>query len=353
MSFRRITVVGMAVLVSLCAWSGAAQASADLGHRALRSGAHGQDVRTLQRYLREAGISVRVDGQYGPSTVGAVKRFQRAANLSLSGVTGPQTVIALRRASMGGTAAQNGGFSADGTSGRMLSRSLGDRMPVRRGMKGHDIRVLQDLLGKVGIRVGVDGRFGGGTRRAVKRFERSKRRAVNGVMDAGDIATLRIAVERGAGAQEQPVTLEQPVAPPPGPGQAATVGPDGLAVAPAGAPPAVQAIIAAGNEIASKPYRYGGGHGKWRDSAYDCSGSVSYALHGANMLDASLDSTGFESWGRAGAGQWVTIYANGGHAYMIVAGLRFDTSGATSAGTRWQADLRSGRGYVVRHPEGL
>ena len=112
-------------------------------------------------------------------------------------------------------------------------------------------------------------------------------------------------------------------------------------------------IIAAGNAIAHKPYRYGGGHGRWDDSGYDCSGSVSYALHGAALLNTQLTSAQFESWGAAGAGQWVTIYANGGHVYMYVAGLRFDTSGLSADGTRWHTDTRSSSGYVVRHPDGL
>jgi hypothetical protein len=133
----------------------------------------------------------------------------------------------------------------------------------------------------------------------------------------------------------------------------AVVGPDGLAVAPTDAPPLVQAIIEAGNRIAKKPYKYGGGHGKWEDTGYDCSGSMSYAFHGAGMLDEALDSTGFESWGEAGKGTWVTIYAKSSHAFMVVAGLRFDTSGRATQGTRWQADMRSSAGYVVRHPEGL
>ena len=108
-----------------------------------------------------------------------------------------------------------------------------------------------------------------------------------------------------------------------------------------------------GNEIATKPYRYGGGHGRWRDSGYDCSGSVSFALHGAGLLDTPLDSTGFMSWGVPGKGQWVTNYANSGHSYMIVAGLRFDTSGRAEDGSRWHTDMRSARGYTVRHPAGL
>jgi cell wall-associated NlpC family hydrolase len=134
---------------------------------------------------------------------------------------------------------------------------------------------------------------------------------------------------------------------------AATVGTDGLAVAPAGAPAQVIALIAAANAIASLPYKYGGGHKSFEDSAYDCSGSVSFALHGAGLLDATLDSTGLARWGEAGPGAWITIYANKTHTYLIVAGLRFDTSGQKKAGTRWQAAPRSSRGFKVRHPAGL
>jgi cell wall-associated NlpC family hydrolase len=115
----------------------------------------------------------------------------------------------------------------------------------------------------------------------------------------------------------------------------------------------VQAVIAAGNLIAEKPYIYGGGHGKWEDAGYDCSGSVSYALHGAGLLETAMASGGFMSWGEPGPGQWITIYANGGHVFMTVAGLRFDTSGRSRNGTRWQADARSGKGYTVVHPTGL
>jgi hypothetical protein len=134
---------------------------------------------------------------------------------------------------------------------------------------------------------------------------------------------------------------------------AATVGPDGLAIAPAGAPSQVTALIAAGNQIAALPYRYGGGHGDFADTAYDCSGSVSFALHGAGLLDATLDSTALARFGRSGPGTWLTIYANKTHTYLVVAGLRFDTSGQAKAGTRWQAGPRSARGFKVRHPTGL
>jgi hypothetical protein len=133
----------------------------------------------------------------------------------------------------------------------------------------------------------------------------------------------------------------------------ATLAPDGTAVAPPDAPAKVQAIIAAGNRIAHHPYKYGGGHGRWNDTGYDCSGSMSFAFHGAGMLDTALDSTGFMSWGKAGKGEWVTTYANAGHSYMVVAGLRFDTSGLDQDGSRWHTSKRSAAGYAVRHPSGL
>jgi hypothetical protein len=115
----------------------------------------------------------------------------------------------------------------------------------------------------------------------------------------------------------------------------------------------VQAIIAAGNAIASKPYKYGGGHGRWTDTGYDCSGSISYALHGAGLLDTALDSTGFMSWGERGKGTWVSTYSNPSHAYMVVAGLRFDTSARSQTGNRWTDEMRSSSGYTVRHPTSL
>jgi len=133
----------------------------------------------------------------------------------------------------------------------------------------------------------------------------------------------------------------------------ARIGPDGLVVPPPSAPPAVVRIIKAGNEIATKPYTYGGGHGNWDDYGYDCSGSVSYALHGAGLLDVALDSSGLAGFGKSGPGRWVSIMGNPQHAYMVVAGVRFDTSSSKRAGNRWTAEDGSTSGYAVRHPPGL
>jgi hypothetical protein len=142
------------------------------------------------------------------------------------------------------------------------------------------------------------------------------------------------------------------------PGKAVLVG--GLAIAPADAPDEVKGAIRAANRIARKPYRYGGGHGSFRDTGYDCSGSVSYALHGGGLLESPLHSTLFMRWGAAGKGRWITVYTNPGHAYVVIAGLRFDTGGrdrgddaAPGSGPRWSSRARSSAGYRARHPVGL
>ena len=128
---------------------------------------------------------------------------------------------------------------------------------------------------------------------------------------------------------------------------------NGVALPPLEAPSEVLKIIEAGNTIARTPYKWGGGHGKWQDTGYDCSGSVSFALAAAGLLDGPLASGPLMSWGKAGKGKWVTIYANSGHVYLEVAGIRFDTSGARATGSRWQNELRTNVGFVARHPPGL
>jgi hypothetical protein len=134
----------------------------------------------------------------------------------------------------------------------------------------------------------------------------------------------------------------------------AQLSPDGrTAIPPAAAPEPVKDAISAANRITRKPYRYGGGHGSFVDNAYDCSGSVSYALHGAGILDAPLDSSSFMRWGMAGRGAWITVYTNPSHAYAVIAGLRFDTSGPGPRGPRWRLGARISRGFKARHPLNL
>jgi hypothetical protein len=127
----------------------------------------------------------------------------------------------------------------------------------------------------------------------------------------------------------------------------------GVAYAPMLAPLAVKRVIWAANKLRRKPYIYGGGHQRWRDRGYDCSGTVSYALHGGGLLDIPLDSSAFMKWQVRGRGQWITIYTNPGHAYMVVAGLRLDTSGPGESGPRWRKLNRPSTGFRARHPLGF
>jgi cell wall-associated NlpC family hydrolase len=171
------------------------------------------------------------------------------------------------------------------------------------------------------------------------------------------------AAERAAKASTEP---EPPPEPPKAPdlpdlgegdGDAALIKADvlknGVALPPLEAPPEVRAIIEAGNVIARSPYKWGGGHGKWQDTGYDCSGSVSYALAAAGLLNGPLASGPLMQWGKPGKGKWVTIYTNPGHVFMVVAGVRFDTSARGVKGSRFTNDMRPTGGYVARHPQGL
>ncbi|HEY1855668.1 MAG TPA: hypothetical protein VGG40_13875 [Solirubrobacterales bacterium] len=129
----------------------------------------------------------------------------------------------------------------------------------------------------------------------------------------------------------------------------------GRAIAPASAPAAVKAVIAAANRIRTTPYIWGGGHGRWLDRGYDCSGAVSFALHGGRLMAAPLTSGSMMTWGAPGRGRWITIYANAGHAYAVIAGLRWDTAGdEDETGPRWHEGLAAAAGgaFVARHPIG-
>ena len=151
-----------------------------------------------------------------------------------------------------------------------------------------------------------------------------------------------------------PIAPVAPIATAPG-DTARIVG--GRAIPPAGAPVAVQEAILRANNLIGKPYRWGGGHASFRASGYDCSGAVSYALHGGGLLASPLDSSSFMRWGDAGPGRWVTVYTNPAHAYMAIAGIRLDTSPAGDPGgllgPRWRPLRASNAGFHTRHPDGL
>jgi peptidoglycan hydrolase-like protein with peptidoglycan-binding domain len=225
--------------------------------------------------------------------------------------------------------------------------------PLAKGDRGRDVRVLQRWLGLVGFETEIDGHFGRETRTTLRAYERSNDERVDGRLSRSEAKRLRKRAVAAFAAGSRDAASPRSAAGDTGAAAEATLNDDGTATAPADAPQEVKDAIAAANRLIDKPYKYGGGHGRFEDSGYDCSGAVSYALHGAGKLEAPLDSSGLERYGEAGEGEWITVYAHGSHAYVVIAGLRFDTSGEGEKGPRWRSQKRGTAGYTVRHPEGL
>jgi hypothetical protein len=262
-------------------------------------------------------------------------------------------------------------------------------------MRGPQVRVLQRDLSAAGYPTATSGVFDSMTLRHVVAFQRRYRLPANGIVGRSTLSKLNeVAVAEeilrapapatsSAGATGTVATSPQPtsttasvsttpsttggvpgsdtggIAFTPGPNSApmqpAILQNDGLAMPPIGAPQTIRQVIAGGDMIAFDPYIYGGGHQSFYSAGYDCSGSVSFALHAAHLLSSPLDSTQFETWGQPGPGRWITLWANGGHVYMEVAGLFFDTAAqrGSNGNDRWSpVRISPSRGFIVRHPTG-
>ena len=295
---------------------------------------NGSDVRALQQLLTTAGFQTNLSGHFGGMTERSVVAFEKAYGLKANGVVSRVVLTQLRS-----VAAGSGGASP--ATVKAPSQPTVSAPTLTQGASGHWVQVLQEDLTFAGFPTQVDGQFSAGTAQNVIAFKQSRALATNSVVGPKAWAALQAAVQA---AQSTP------------PVGKARLNRNGLVTAPANAPAAVQTMIAAANKIATLPYCYGGGHGRWVDSCYDCSGSTGWVLHAVGLLNVTEASGEMESYGVAGAGRWVTLFANAGHVYMQIAGLWFDTAaqGSNRLNDRWSTTrISPASGFVVRHPGGL
>ncbi len=302
-------------------------------------------VRQLQ-----SALHLTADGVFGPETEAAIRRLQARHGLAVDGVVGPQTwgVIGVRgQATLTPLAsAQPAPSPTQETAVQTgdVAQRVGSVQAPPGGAEA--VRWLQAAL-----HLPVDGEFGPETEAAVQRLQARHGLTVDGVVGPATWALIGVreasTLTPPPSARVQSATTSTGAVPSGAPGDSSTSAGYGATEG------AVQRVIAAGDEIATRPYVWGGGHGSFQSYGYDCSGSVSYALHGGGLLSSPEDSTGLESYGEAGPGRYITIYANAEHAFMVVDGKRFDTVALAETGDRWSSSMTSTAGFVARHPAGL
>ncbi|HEY2216716.1 MAG TPA: peptidoglycan-binding protein [Solirubrobacteraceae bacterium] len=327
-------IVGPATIAALRGSHGASAHAASAGVRSdavnftpsSEGGEGGADaVSRLQ-----SALHLSADGNFGPETEAAVRRLQARHGLSVDGVVGPATwnVLGISSEETLTPPASARVHSHHSHAATVADTSEGGESGE--GASGDPVSRLQSAL-----HLSADGNFGPETEAAVRRLQARHGLTVDGVVGPATWNVL------GISSQE---TLNPP--------HSALSG-SSRHESSTGSSSVIARVIAAGDEIATTPYVWGGGHGSFQSSGYDCSGSVSYALHGGGLLSAPEDSSELESYGEAGPGRFITIYANAEHAFMVIDGKRFDTIAQQETGTRWASSVGDTSGYVVRHPDGL
>ena len=304
---------------------------------------HG-DLRDAQRML-----GVPVDDLLGPATGAAIRAFQQAHGLGADGVVGPATWAALKAAEHAPSAATAVSTATTTASNPGITVHEASVMqPVATTADPSSVLALQQKLG-----IAADGNFGSETTAAVEAYQTAHGLAADGVVGPTTRATLGLG--DGPVLQAAAATTGGTTSPATGTTSTSAATPTAstgtlTSTAPTGA---ISAMIAAGDQIATLPYIWGGGHGSFISPGYDCSGSVSYVLHAAGLLSVPEDSSALESYGAPGPGQFVTIYANAGHAWMTIDGRRFDTVALSETGSRWTDAPGDPSGFIVRHPVGF
>lgn len=296
-----------AFLMSSPALAAPGNGPSKLGLRTLQLGMTGPDVTTLQKDLTVSGIPTFASGVYSVGTMLHVKQFQKRYRLTADGVVGPETATKINSV----VAVLNKKEAADEVNGAV------------------------GLAGPGGAGIGAPGSSGAPG-------------APTGTTATAPAPTTPLPAADTGGAAAVPPPSNAPV-------ESGSLNSQGLAVPPPTAPLVISEVIAAANQIAFDPYIYGGGHASFDSVGYDCSGSVSFALHGGGLLSTPVDSTQFESYGVPGPGRWITLWANGGHVYMEIAGLFYDTAAqsATNGNDRWSTTRISPTGgFIEVHPAG-
>jgi peptidoglycan hydrolase-like protein with peptidoglycan-binding domain len=278
----------------------------------------------------QSALDLSADGDFGPETEAAVRRLQERHGLTVDGIVGPATWSVLGISSEETLTPPASALAHSHHSSHTATVADTESGEGGEELGGDAVSRLQSAL-----HLDADGDFGPETEAAVKRLQARHGLDVDGIVGPATWSVLGISSQQ---------TLHPPHS---------ALGGSGSGSESSSGSSVVARVIAAGDEIATRPYVYGGGHGSFESTGYDCSGSVSYALHGGGLLSSPEDSSELESYGEAGPGRHITIYANSGHAFMVIDGKRFDTIAQQESGTRWADSVGDTSGYVVRHPDGM